>query len=42
LLLGSFIGGYLGSHLAMMKGNMLIKRSYEIITIMIGLKLLWG
>jgi len=42
LLLGSFIGGYLGSHLAMMKGNMLIKRSYEIITITIGLKLLWG
>lgn len=42
LVLGSFIGGYLGSHLAMMKGNMLIKRSYEIITITIGLKLLWG
>ncbi len=42
LLMGSFIGGYLGSHLAMMKGNMLIKRSYEIITIAIGLKLLWS
>ncbi len=42
LLLGSFLGGYLGSHLAMMKGNILIKRSYEIITITIGLKLLWG
>ena len=42
LLLGSFIGGYIGSHLAIMKGNTLIKRTYEIITITIGLKLLWG
>ncbi len=42
LILGSFIGGYLGSHLAMMKGNLLIKRSYEIITITVGIKLLWG
>ncbi|MDX8388778.1 MAG: sulfite exporter TauE/SafE family protein [Ghiorsea sp.] len=42
LILGSFIGGYLGSHLAIIKGNMLIKRSYEIITIVVGLKLLWG
>ncbi|WP_038248216.1 sulfite exporter TauE/SafE family protein [Ghiorsea bivora] len=42
LLLGSFIGGYLGSHLAILKGNALIKRSYEIITILIGLQLLFG
>jgi len=42
LLLGSFLGGYLGSHLAIIKGNMLIKRSYEIITFVVGLKLLWG
>jgi len=42
LILGSLIGGYLGSHLAMMKGNLLIKRSYETITILVGLKLLWG
>jgi len=41
LLLGSFIGGYLGSHLAMMKGNQLIKRCYEVITISVGLMLLW-
>lgn len=41
LILGSFIGGYLGSHLAMMKGNMLIKRSYETITIIVGIKLLF-
>lgn len=42
LLLGSFIGGYIGSHLAILKGNTLIKRSYEIITIVIGLQLLFG
>ncbi|MDQ6989217.1 MAG: sulfite exporter TauE/SafE family protein [Mariprofundaceae bacterium] len=41
LLLGSFIGGYIGSHLAILKGNRLIKRSYEIITITISLQLLW-
>ncbi len=42
LLLGSFIGGYIGSHWAILKGNMLIKRSYEAITILIGLKLSLG
>ncbi len=42
LLLGSFIGGYIGSHLAIVKGNKLIKRTYEIITVIIGIKLLWG
>lgn len=41
LLIGSLIGGYLGSHLAMIKGNKVIKRSYEVITIAVGLKLLW-
>jgi len=41
LLLGSFIGGYLGAHLAILKGNKWIKRSYEIITVLVGLKLLF-
>lgn len=41
LLLGSFIGGYAGAHLAILKGNKIIKRSYEIVTILIGLKLLF-
>lgn len=40
LLLGSFVGGYLGAHLAILKGNKWIKRSYELITILVGLKLL--
>lgn len=40
LLLGSLVGGYLGAHLAIVRGNRLIKRSFEVITILVGLKLL--
>lgn len=40
LLLGSLIGGYLGAHLAVAKGNRLIKRCFEIITILVGIKLI--
>lgn len=42
LLAGSLIGGYLGSHLAIKKGNVWIKRAFEITTILIGLKLILG
>jgi len=42
LLLGSVIGGYVGSHYAIRKGNLWIKRSFEIVTILIGLKLMLG
>lgn len=42
LLAGSIIGGYLGSHLAISKGNLWIKRAFEIVTILIGLKLILG
>jgi uncharacterized membrane protein YfcA len=42
LLAGSIIGGYLGTHLAIAKGNIWIKRGFEITTIAIGLKLLMG
>ena len=42
LLLGSFIGGYLGAHLSIVKGNKVIKRSFEVITLLIGLKLVLG
>ena len=42
LLLGSLIGGYLGAHLAIIKGNKVIKRTYEIIALLIGLKLIVG
>lgn len=42
LLAGSILGGYLGSHLAIVKGNLWIKRSFEVVTILIGLKLILG
>lgn len=42
LLAGSALGGYLGAHLSIVKGNRLIKRSFEIITLLIGLKLILG
>ena len=42
LLLGSVIGGYLGAHLAIVKGNTLIKRSFEVVTLLVGIKLIIG
>ena len=42
LLLGSFIGGYIGAHLSIVKGNKVIKRSFEVVTLLIGLKLVLG
>ncbi|MGA7181342.1 MAG: sulfite exporter TauE/SafE family protein [Thiobacillaceae bacterium] len=42
LLAGSILGGYAGSHMAIRKGNVLIKRSFEIVTILIGLKLIFS
>lgn len=41
LLLGSLLGGYLGAHSSIMAGNRLIKRLYELITLLVGLKLLF-
>jgi len=42
LLLGSLLGGYIGAHLAIVKGNRWIKRLYEIITIVVGTQLILG
>ncbi len=42
LLLGSFIGGYIGAHLSIVKGNKVIKRSFEVVTLLIGAKLVFG
>jgi uncharacterized membrane protein YfcA len=39
LLTGSLIGGYIGAHWAIMKGNRWIKRAFEVVTILVGLKL---
>ena len=42
LLAGSLLGGYLGAHLAITKGNRWIKRAFEVISLLIGIKLIWG
>lgn len=40
LILGSLLGGYAGAHLAIAKGNKWIKRAYEAITLIVGIKLI--
>ena len=42
LLLGSFLGGYFGAHLAIKKGNRWVKRVFEVVTLLVGLKLIIG
>lgn len=42
LLAGSLIGGYLGAHLAIVKGNQWIKHGFEIVTLTVGAKLILG
>lgn len=41
LLAGSVLGGYLGAHWALLKGNLLVKRAFEVLTVVAGSKLLW-
>ncbi|MDH5446656.1 MAG: sulfite exporter TauE/SafE family protein [Gammaproteobacteria bacterium] len=42
LLVGSLLGGYIGAHLSIAKGNKWIKRAYEIVTLLVGIKLIIG
>lgn len=42
LLLGSLLGGYLGAHLSIAKGNRWIKRGFEAMTVVVGLMLIFG
>ena len=42
LLAGSLLGGYLGAHLAISSGNRWIKRAFELVTLLVGLKLILG
>ncbi|MBW9256593.1 MAG: sulfite exporter TauE/SafE family protein [Candidatus Thiodiazotropha sp. (ex. Lucinisca nassula)] len=42
LIVGSLIGGYLGAHLSIAKGNRWIKRGFETVTLLVGLKLIVG
>tara|TARA_B100000700_G_C14911524_1_gene792486 strand:- start:283 stop:1053 length:771 start_codon:yes stop_codon:yes gene_type:complete len=39
LVLGSILGGYIGAHLSILKGNRLVKLFFEIISIFIGITL---
>jgi len=41
LVLGALVGGYFGAHLAIAKGNKLVKRCFESVTILVGLSLLF-
>lgn len=40
LLVGSFVGGYLGSHYAIGKSNAWVKRVFELVTLAVGVRLL--
>lgn len=42
LLVASVLGGYVGAHYAIIKGNKWIKRVYEVVTLLVGVKLLVG
>jgi hypothetical protein len=42
LLVASMLGGYLGAHYSIMKGNRWIKRVYETVTLLVGAKLIIG
>jgi uncharacterized membrane protein YfcA len=42
LVLGSLLGGYLGAHMAISMGSKWIKRAYEIVTLIVGIKLILG
>lgn len=42
LLAGSLLGGFVGAHMSIIKGNRLIKRGFEWVTLLIGIKLMVG
>ncbi len=42
LIAGSLLGGYSGAHLSITKGNRWIKRGFEAVTIVLGIKLIFG
>lgn len=41
LLAGSIAGGYLGAHLAIVKGSALVKRAFEVLSLLMGASLLF-
>ena len=40
LIIGSFTGGYFGAHLSILKGNVLIKKTFTIVSFLVGSSLL--
>ena len=40
LIIGSFAGGYFGAHLSNLNGNILIKKSFTIVCVLVGISLL--
>jgi hypothetical protein len=40
LIIGSFTGGYLGAHLSKLNGNILIKKTFITVCILVGISLL--
>lgn len=42
LLLGSLLGGYIGAHLAITQGSRWIKRAFEVMTLLVAVKLFLG
>ena len=40
LIVGSFAGGYFGAHLSKLKGNRLIKKTFTVVCLLVGLSLL--
>lgn len=41
LVVGAILGAYAGAHLSLAKGNRMVKRAFETLTILVGLKLIW-
>ena len=41
LLIGSFIGGYIGAMVAISKSNKIIKSAYQLVTLVVAYKLLF-
>ena len=39
LIVGSFTGGYIGAHLSKLKGNKLVKKTFTVVCLMIGISL---
>ena len=40
LIIGSFLGGYFGTHLSKIKGNLLIKKTFTLVCLLVGISLL--